>query len=306
MKTDITAFIILLLINFVIALLYLLYNMLYKKRRNKSYIAGFVVMLLCPVMGALFYFLAYIIYKVFFYKPVDLHDVVFSKERNKEILGAMEEEERNMVSLEEAIEITNKKDLRMLMMNIVRGDIQKFLYTISLALDSEDTETAHYAAAMLQDALNNFRVFVEKNRMHVMQHDENSMVYAESLMDYMNQVLKQRVFTDMEQIKYVTIFDEIGEEIYRVSPKSMTVDWLEALSIRTLEVKEYEKTKKWCDRAVELFPNSLAAYTCRIKLYFTCRDKEKFFMVLNELKNSEIVVDKETLELLKVFKESVD
>ena len=297
---------ILFIVNFIIALIYLLYNVIYKKRQNKSYIVGFIVMILCPLMGVMFYLLAYIIKKVFFYKPVDLHDVVFSKEKSRVILGAMEEQERNMVSLEEAIEITNKKDLRLLMMNIVRGDIQQFLHSISLALDSEDTETAHYAAAMLQEALNNFRIFVEKNRMLVKKHDENSMIYAESLMDYMNHVLKQRVFTDMEQIKYVSIFDEIGEEIFSISPKSMTSEWFEALSIRTLEVKEYEKTKKWCDRASEYYPNSLETYTSKIKLYFTCRDKENFFRVLNELRNSDIVVDNETLELLRVFKESVD
>ena len=68
----------------------------------------------------------------------------------KNNVRAEEERESNLVSLEEAIEITNDTELRSLMMNVVRGDIQQFLSSISLALNSEDTETAHYAASVLQ------------------------------------------------------------------------------------------------------------------------------------------------------------
>ena len=62
-----------------------------------------------------------------------------------------------MIPLEEAIAITEKQDLRSLMMNVVSSDIKNSLASITLALNSEDTETAHYAASVLQDALNDFR-----------------------------------------------------------------------------------------------------------------------------------------------------
>ena len=38
----------------------------------------------------------------------------------------------------------------------------KSLRTISLALNGEDSETAHYAASVLRDELNNFRSTVQK------------------------------------------------------------------------------------------------------------------------------------------------
>ena len=55
-----------------------------------------------------------------------------------------------MVSIEEALEVTDKKSLRTFMMNVIRGDYRKYLSSISLALNNEDTETAHYAASILQ------------------------------------------------------------------------------------------------------------------------------------------------------------
>lgn len=39
----------------------------------------------------------------------------------------------------------------------------------------------------------------------------------------------------------------------------------------------------------------------RLKLYFTMGEKEKFFEVLQELKESDIIIDNETLELIRIF-----
>ena len=293
-------FVILLIGNLIVAGVYLAWNIIHKT--NKNYIVGFVVMIVCPLVGPLFYLLAYLFYKLFFQEPVDLEDVIFSKERIKSFVSAEEESERNLVSLEEAIEITNEKELRTLMMNVVRGDVQKFLYSISLALNSQDTETAHYAASMLQDALNDFRTKVEKERMLVLEDSEQSVLYAETLVEYMNQVLEQRAFTDMEQRNFVGIMEEMCDILYQKAPGRMSSVMYEAISLRLLEIEEYDQAEKWCNRAKVFYPNTLASFTTQLKLYFASGKKEQFFETVEELKNSSGVVDNETLELLRVFK----
>ena len=285
-------FVILLIGNLIVAGVYLAWNIIHKT--NKNYIVGFVVMIVCPLVGPLFYLLAYLFYKLFFQEPVDLEDVIFSKERIKSFVSAEEESERNLVSLEEAIEITNEKELRTLMMNVVRGDVQKFLYSISLALNSQDTETAHYAASMLQDALNDFRTKVEKERMLVLEDSEQSVLYAETLVEYMNQVLEQRNF--------VGIMEEMCDILYQKAPGRMSSVMYEAISLRLLEIEEYDQAEKWCNRAKVFYPNTLASFTTQLKLYFASGKKEQFFETVEELKNSSVVVDNETLELLRVFK----
>ena len=100
----------------------------------------------------------YFIYKIIFRQQVDLDDVIFSKERVRMHIKADEETERNMVPLEEALAVSDKKNLRALMMNIIKGDITKSLATIMLALNSQDSETSHYAASVLRDELNDFRM----------------------------------------------------------------------------------------------------------------------------------------------------
>ena len=76
--------------------------------------------------------------------PVDLEDVIFGKEHPKFETKAEEDKERNMIPLEEAIAITEKQDLRKLMMNVVSSDINHSLASITLALNSGDTETAYF------------------------------------------------------------------------------------------------------------------------------------------------------------------
>lgn len=299
MTFEMIVFICLLILNTLIAIIYLIASLITK---NKNCVIKTFVMLICPVVGPMFFLFAYLWFRLFFSEPVDLEDVVFSKERVKTFMHAEEEMERNMVSLEEAIEITNEKDLRSLMMNIVRGDIKQFLATISLALDSEDTEVAHYAASVLQDALNDFRMNVEKQRRYITDNVKDRIDQAEPLMDYMNQVLAQRVFTEMEQCNYVYIFDEIAELYFAYASSPMTSAQFEAISMRVLEISNFALCKKWCERAKIHYPNTLSTYTCQLKLYFSSGEKQSFFQVVEELKCSSVVIDNETLELLRVFR----
>lgn len=301
MTTTQIILIVLLVLNTLAVVLYLLWKGANGKKRSKSCLLKAGIMLICPMVAPCFFLLAYLFYKLVFYKPVDLDDVIFNKERARTFVHADEDRERNMVSLEEAIEITHEDDLRNLMMNIVRGDIQKSLAAISLALNSEDTETAHYAASVLQDALNDFRFQVQKQYNKLQMEDEDLVLRAKALVEYMDQVLEQRVFTDMEQQSFVEIMDSVCEILYREAREEISSNIYESISLRLLEVEDYEKCRKWCERAVYQYPNTLATYSCQLKLYFNSGQREKFFEVIEELKQSAVVIDSETLELLRVF-----
>ena len=171
------AFVILWIVNALIALVYLLVGIFlyvpacdlkreqgeeiqYDNRR--AFFIRFIVMVLCPVVGPAFFLCSYLIYKTVFRQAVDLEDVIFSKERVRTHFMADEEQERNVVPIEEALAISDRDSLRTLIMNVVRGDVTDSLGSLALALDSEDTETSHYAASVLRDVLNDFRQHAQK------------------------------------------------------------------------------------------------------------------------------------------------
>ena len=307
-------FLIILAVNLVVALVYLLGGILFvvpvqaedeeEKEvlhdNRRTYLLRFLVMLLCPVIGPLFFFIGHVFYLLVFWKNVDLGDVIFSKERVKVRTKADEERERDIIPLEEAVLVNEKKNLRLVMMNVLREDIRNSLASITLALDSEDSEASHYAAAVLSDELNKFRLNVQKLWKQI-QEEPDRTEYEEMLLDYMDNILKQHIFSSYEQRKFVDVMEQAAELLYGREPSKFTIDRYEEVCLRTLEVKDYEHSAKWCQRLREQYPDRLAAYTCRLKLYFARQDREVFFETLDALKKSNVIIDSETLELIRVF-----
>lgn len=292
---------ILLILNLIIVILYAVWNIFRKEGKQKGFLIRVCVMLCCPIMGPCFFLLSYVLFLVVFSETVDLEDVIFSKARVKTYMHADEERERNVVPLEEAIEITDKENLRSLMLNIVRTDVNQSLAKVSMALDGEDTETAHYAASVLQDTLNDFRNKVQKKLIDMEKGDQYQVEYAIDLINYMDDYLRQHVLTELEQKTYVYILDRACEVVYEKEPLRLLNVHYESAAIRLMEIKNFELSQKWCERAVYHHPNTLSTYTMQLKLYFTSNQKDKFFSVLEELRKSNVVIDKETLEMIRVF-----
>lgn len=268
---------------------------------RRAYVIRFIVMLLCPVTGPLFFLGSHLLFLLFFRREVDLEDVVFSKERIRQHLKADEERERDIVPVEEALAVSNQKYLRGLMLKVLRGDIQESLEAITLALDSEDSETSHYAASVLQDELNEFRTYVQKLYVEMQHEEEDETDCEEMLIGYMDAVLKQKVFTGVEQSQFVEMMDEAAQELYRKDIAKMTPAYYEAVILRSLELKLFEQAGVWCQRLEEAYPDQLTAYSCRMKLYYTEGKRKQFFEVLDQIKKSEIVIDSETLEFIRIF-----
>lgn len=291
----------LIVLSFIAAALYYVINVIIKLNKEKGILIKTLVIALCPVVGIIFIGLSYLWYKVFMSAPVDLEDVIFGKDHPKFETKAEEDKERNMIPLEEAIAITEKQDLRTLMMSVVSSDIKNSLASITLALNSEDTETAHYAASVLQDALNEFRTTVDKEYKAILEDHPDKFDKCRNLIDYMDQVLSQKVFIEMEQRNYVSILESVGEILYMGEPDSITSNQFETISLRLLGIEDYEKCEKWCERSRIHCPSALSSYTCQLKLFFSQGRRDDFFRVIEELKASPIVIDKETLELIRVF-----
>ena len=308
-------FLIVIVINALIAVIYFLWETLavttVKKQmkekeerlfdNRRAYLIKLAVMILCPVIGPIFFLVSYLIDKLLVLTTPDLEDVIFSKDRVRTQLKADEERARNMVPLEEALAINEKKNLRMVMMNMVKGEIQDSLAAIALALDSEDSESSHYAASVMTDELNEFRTKVQMLSWEIQRETEQETAYEEVLIDYMNTVLKLQIFTPIEQKRFVRIMADTAETLRQKDMSRMREEQYENVCLRLMEIKDYDNSEKWCSWLADQYPEKLSAYTCRLKLYFTLQNKEAFFSTLNELKRSDIVIDRETLELIRVF-----
>lgn len=294
-------FIILLVLNFLVVVVYLIWNYLRRKEKNLSTWMKAGMMLLCPVVGPTFVFVAYWFSRLFMLMSMDLSDVVFSKDRVETLIRPDEDMEKNMVALEEALEVTDKKSLRTFILNVIRGDYKNSLASIALALNSEDTETAHYAASILQDVLSDFRANVQEKSRIIEEDEEHMAENCIDLLEYMNPIVEQKVLTDLEQHSMTERMDEVLEKAWAADRQKISSPVYEKVCQRLLEIEDYENCRKWCTRARKQYPAVLSGYTCQLKLFFSCGDRENFFQVMQELKESDITIDNETLELIRIF-----
>ncbi len=137
--------------------------------------------------------------------------------------------------------------------------------------------------------------------LEIQEEKEDETAVEEMLIDYMDKILKLQIFTSVEQKRFALILADTAEKIRQKDMSKLKEEQYESVCMRLLEVKEYTDAEKWCARLAEQYPEQLSAYTCRLKLYFTLQNKEAFFAVLNALKQSDVVIDRETLELIRVF-----
>lgn len=268
---------------------------------RRAYVLRFVVMVLCPVVAPAFFLVSHLLYLTIFKFQVNLDDVIFGKDRVRTQQKADEDRERNIIPVEEAIVVSDKKSLRTAMMNIIKGETENSLASIALALDSEDSESAHYAASLLSSRLNEFRMDVQRMYGQFKEESGEQTECEEALLNYMDDVLKQNVFTELEQNRFVKMMAEAAEAFYEKNASGLTEQQYESVCLRLLEIKDFENSRKWCQRLYEQYPDRLSAYTCRLKLYFTTKDRAAFFQTLDTMKESDVVLNRETLEMVRIF-----
>lgn len=121
------------------------------------------------------------------------------------------------------------------------------------------------------------------------------------LIQYMDQMLRQKVFTNVEQVDYVNQMEELCEKMYLYSPDRLIAESYEWIMKRNMELEKYDVADVWGKRFAEQYPDHLASYTMRMKLYFETNQKDQFFEVMDQLRASTVVVDNKTLELIRMI-----
>ena len=299
-------FIIILILNALAAAVYLLWYLVFKKDTDnrKQYVMNTAIMLLCPVVGILYFFLAFLKFHFIKLGERDLSDVEFSKKRQVSRVTADEERERNIVAVGEAILVSDQEQKRANMLNVLLGDTEEALSAIALALNSDDSEVAHYAASFLQSKMDTFRENVSRMQNMIEEgnvEDEACQEQILELIRYMNHMLKQKVFMQVEQVDYVNQMEQLCEKLFQNARNRIPPECYEWILGRIMDLGEYERAEIWGYRFSEQYPDVLSSFTLRLKLYFETNRKEEFFEVMSQLRASDVLIDNRTLEMIRMI-----
>ena len=301
-------FLIVVIINCLIAAVYLLWYLVFKRDQDnrKQYIMHTVIMVLCPVIGPLFFLCGFLKYHFLRFGDRDLSDVEFSKSRHNPRLKADEERERNIVPVEEAILISDKEKKRKNMLNVLLGETDEALSSIAMALNSDDSEVAHYAASFLQSKLDVFRENVRRAMQIIQEKESREESCTEdilALIRYMEQLLKQKVLTQLEQTDYVGQMEGLCQKVYDMAKDQIDPICYSGICRLLIDLKAYDRAEVWGERFAVQYPDQLQAYKLRMRLYFEMEEKDKFFETLDQLKSSNVVIDNQTLKLIRMVQQ---
>ena len=291
-----------LILNLVVVAVYLVVQLLLGQNARKSCLLKAGVMILCPVIGPLCFFVSYVVW-LFSRQSVDLEDVIFSKERVATYRVPEENKEMNMVSMADALVVSDRENLRNLMMHVVCEDDGESLAVIRQGLQSDDSETSHYAASVLQDKLGAYRRRVQSEYLQLQETEDEEVRanQAAKLLEYMLPMLKRDVFGVVELSGFVKKADQLADILTASEETWIDVYTYDDLFHVAMAAKEEAIAEKWCDRLVATYPDTQNAYACRLQLCYQQGRREEFRETMDALKRSDVVVDSQLLEWIRVF-----
>lgn len=298
--------ILILILNLIVAVLYLLRGLTRVRDRKQErghrakYFLLFFVMLVCPLVAPLFLALSHFLYIFFSKRNVDMDDISFSRERVKTYTPADIERDINISPMQEVLVISDVRRRRKMLLDVLKKDIRHSLGSIAIALDNPDSETSHYAASVIMDVLSEFRGNVQ-NMYARFKDDPEDFELGSLLLSYIDEVLRQNILNGDEKRSYTYMEDEIADMLFRYHP-----DMMEGLQYRHLiedlvEIGEFSVAEKWSRRALKYRDYQLDTYIGCMKYYFAYNDRDAFLRCMEQLKKSGIVVNRETMELIRLF-----
>ncbi len=271
-----------------------------KQESMCKYIILSIFLFFCPVAGVVFLGLGTILYNIFFDSSIDLAAITFSKERVDILEHPDVEEEINLVPMEEAIMIEDKESLRQLLLTVLRGDVSKSISAVTKALNSSDSEASHYAASAIMDITNEFQLTLQKFQAELDRTPEDPDV-NQMFIEYLIRMLNAGFLSDLELKTYVYTLQHTCESVYQLHKELLKPEYYSNLVRLLGRIGDLQLAAAWIGRLQEAYPEDIEMYRCVLHFYFETKDKAGFFHYLDKLRKSDISIDKDLLELIRVF-----
>lgn len=288
-----------LILNSLIALIIFIMALFQKGQRNTKLMLSWFIFIV-PFFGLL-----YIILGLFFSflsrkKNVDMSDISFSQEREKLVLPPDSETEMNYVPIQDAMAVSDNSSLRRLLLDTLRNNAKKTISSIAVAMNSRDTETSHYAASIILDALSECRTTAQNLIEQMRKHPEDVELNLLAL-DYIHEILNMKIMNEVEQKSYIYIMDNVAENLFQHNLWYMTATHYLWMTDLFISVKNYDMADKWVSRAGLYRQYMLDTYKAYLHLYFEQQNQTAFFDCLSELRESNIIVDEEIMNLFRLY-----
>lgn len=290
-------------INFLIGLFILL---LMKIFRVKNAYTNFLLIIAIPFLG--------IIYILFIY----LFKVFIKSENGKYLIDKENEYDRNISLLIREAELKNKKDLipiedalnlndhtikRNLVIEMLKEDSYKYLEFLLKALRDEDSETSHYAATAITQLKSKLTVAIQDMEVNYYKNSKNKEISKEYI-KALKECIESNLIDEKERKRLIYNY-KLALENYLRDIEEDEIYLNELIKIY-IDIKNYDKAIVYSYNYMKKFVRSYKPYMFLLEVYYTLNDKKNFEKVIKSLRESDIKLDKEGLDILRFWIEGDD
>lgn len=301
MKNSQILILILLLVNLIIALGYLTLHI--RKKETKKGVVNFVTFLAFPYVGFIYMGIAELINLLVFQqrgREINYDELSFSKERMQLVQDLDVVKSLDSVSFEEALMLSNKKDRRQSLMEILKqDDFTNLIDNIKDAVGSEDKEISHYAATFISETSARYKAREQELRRQVKKNPttENLVTY----LSYVREALDTTLFEGLEKERFLVQYDEAAWKLYEHRPDMLLDSHVTGLFQFYINENNADKMEEWLFVIKERSMDSLECFKAYAGYCYASGDKEEFFRLLEDIRRSSVSLDNEALEWVRFF-----
>lgn len=259
--------------------------------------------ILTPPIGTIYLSVSWLIYQVYFKSRtgiLSLEELSLSKDKIEITAKDDIKSAFNKVPLEEALIVSESKDTRKLILDILKEERGDYIKSIYDATDNKDSEVSHYAATAITDIIDKFKE-KEKILRNKYTADSQNIDLAEIYWDYVSEFLMTKILSSVEQTRFINILEDFTLSLEKDMPKIVRAELYYRIVSVSIDLDRMIQAEMWVSKALNNRKNSLESYKAGLKFYYANGEHEKFKELLWTLKSSDVRLDRETLEMIRFY-----
>jgi hypothetical protein len=204
--------------------------------------------------------------------------------------------ETNVASLQDVLLVADFDQRRKVLLDIMKTDALVYSKYMHLALENEDTETAHYAASGLQYIRQKLDARLRSLKSIYFANPDNYKAAAEYA-DMIDQYLTCFRLDSSTRLQY------LHESINILSKLVETREliWIRRLIENLLIVGQYQQARQYCWNLLDEYADSEAKYLILMKSFFLMKDKDHFDQVFRRFRDSSIGFSTDALNITRLW-----
>lgn len=207
-------------------------------------------------------------------------------------------EELNIISIEEALLISDFSTRRRVLIDILKQDAMQYIDVLKTAVTNEDTETSHYAVTAVVEVKRELTILLQKLAVEFAQNPEDSQValtYAEVIKEYIRSGFLDARSIRQYQIKYI----ELLEHLIRANEATENT-YIEKIKME-LTVQDLASAEATVQQFKTDYPLCEDAYLQAMSIYFVARAFDKLQDELALLKAAPITLSNRALKIVRYW-----